>query len=482
MLVLVSLDLTGQNTAIRYRKGTTQPYDRVGHEQKDGYRVVVYQGKYGIVNKDMEETVPPRYDSIDEWDESVDHGLWTVVLNNLYGVITSEGKEIIPCTFKYINKPLNFRRRYNPIWVVSSEKGSGVIDDDGQVVIPCAYFSINDGPDYYMVHQDVDYHDSWALFDGSGNRITDFKYTGGIDRLGENLWRVCSSRQDDRPGHEAIFYKKYGLVNSRGEEVVPVSYDYISRYQRGGKLVVGRGRKYGFMDAGTYQEIIPLRFDKASDFNHGRAAVAMDKKVGFIDEEGEMVIPCIYDDCFGASLPCGFYEFSLGVTVVGKGGKKGVIDKSGNELSAFTFKSIKVPQLRELEPFAFEALDMNGSPCFIGMSGSVFLDKTAAKNDSFNYVKEKVLEGDEFFYEILGSWYFSMKQYKEARKYLLMGYASKGKLEFAAAMLGYMYEYGVGCERNLLEAKEWYEKALDSHLIYASPQKSLYRLEKALSR
>lgn len=33
---------------VNYRKGTDPVYDRVGYEQKDGYRIVIFNGKYGI--------------------------------------------------------------------------------------------------------------------------------------------------------------------------------------------------------------------------------------------------------------------------------------------------------------------------------------------------------------------------------------------------------------------------------------------------
>ena len=50
LLILPSMCMIAQNN-VQYRKGTGQVYDRVGCEEKDGYRIVVLNGKYGIADK-----------------------------------------------------------------------------------------------------------------------------------------------------------------------------------------------------------------------------------------------------------------------------------------------------------------------------------------------------------------------------------------------------------------------------------------------
>lgn len=56
--------------------------------------------------------------------------------------------------------------------------------------------------------------------------------------------------------------------------------------------------KMGFYDATRLEKITEAQFDYAWRFSEGLAAVAQDDKVGFINEQGEMVIPCqyYYDD------------------------------------------------------------------------------------------------------------------------------------------------------------------------------------------
>ena len=55
---------------------------------------------------------------------------------------------------------------------------------------------------------------------------------------------------------------KYGVVNSKGQVIVPFEYDYISSY------------------------------------NQGLAIVAKNKKKGLVDVNGKMVIPVMYEDIY----------------------------------------------------------------------------------------------------------------------------------------------------------------------------------------
>ena len=188
ILIASFLSVAAQNNTVLYRKGTNQPYERVGYEQKDGYRVVVFNGKYGIVNRDLNETVTPKYDEIEEWGIGRMKGLWVVRLNGMCGVITSEGREILPCVYKYIKKYSDFEGKYNSTWIVCSEDGTGIYDDAGREIIPCVYHNVTGGADYFVVNiQDKDYNREYALFNGLGRRVTHFKYTGGIDRLSNEL-------------------------------------------------------------------------------------------------------------------------------------------------------------------------------------------------------------------------------------------------------------------------------------------------------
>jgi WG containing repeat len=55
-----------------------------------------------------------------------------------------------------------------------------------------------------------------------------------------------------------------------------------------------RDRKFGYIDR-TGQIVIPAKFERADDFSEGLASVEIDKKSGCIDRTGKLVIPAKYE-------------------------------------------------------------------------------------------------------------------------------------------------------------------------------------------
>jgi hypothetical protein len=81
-----------------------------------------------------------------------------------------------------------------------------------------------------------------------------------------------------------------------------------------------RNGKWGYQNVEDWQVVIPLKYDYASDFSEGLAAVELNGKWGAIDKTDKVVIPLMYEYV-------GY--FSEGLAVVQLGGKRGHIDKTG---------------------------------------------------------------------------------------------------------------------------------------------------------
>lgn len=77
--------------------------------------------------------------------------------------------------------------------------------------------------------------------------------------------------------------------------------------------------KYGYVDLNG-KIVIPCIYDNAGDFCECRAAVAIKDKCGFIDRNGKQITKLEFD---------AVSNFSQGFSIVLKGGKYGVIDKNG---------------------------------------------------------------------------------------------------------------------------------------------------------
>ena len=86
------------------------------------------------------------------------------------------------------------------------------------------------------------------------------------------------------------------------------------------------GVKVGFINQAG-ELVVPCIYDRAERFDNGMARVSKDGKYGIVNILGELVVPCIYDD--DNSIWMGGADFRDNLSRVYKDGKYGFIDKSG---------------------------------------------------------------------------------------------------------------------------------------------------------
>lgn len=117
---------------------TSFKYDSIWHfhennlcmvriDQPDGY-------KYGYINANGDEQVAVKYDDI----ESFENGLAVAKLGRFYGIINEQDEVVVPFNFDYpdmrgLRNGYATMKGYNNKW--------GTIDAQGKVVIPCEYDS-----------------------------------------------------------------------------------------------------------------------------------------------------------------------------------------------------------------------------------------------------------------------------------------------------------------------------------------------------
>ncbi len=290
---------------------------------QNGYAHVMKDGLMGLISIDGRELLPCKYEEIGDYDgDSI-----LVKQNGLYGMIDRHGRELLPCKY---NEPLFFDTL--GMSTVCVDDKWGCIDRQGNVVIPCVY----DLPEYYG---DGDTDDDWWS--------QPFTFI-------EGLCRVC---KDGR----------YGFIDRRGREVVPLRYEEVFYFKNGLARVKKNGR-YGFVDR-QGREVVKCKFNWVDDFNDGLAKVTINERYSFINSQGRVVLPlnyrCEWSDsmiCMAAT-PTGFIDgvasvgdlehgyrlidtkgralsatydriahFNLGYALVQKNGRWGAIDKQGREV------------------------------------------------------------------------------------------------------------------------------------------------------
>ncbi len=126
---------------------------------------------------------------------------------------------------------------------------------------------------------------------------------------------------------------KRGLLNKKFKNTVPFEYDMIKESKDSNLFLVLKDKKYGFVNA-KGKVIVPMIYDRADVFSEGLAPVQKDGKWGFINEKGIVIVPMIYDRAD---------VFSEGLAPVQKDEKWGFVNDKGEVVINFQFVGIVKP-------------------------------------------------------------------------------------------------------------------------------------------
>ncbi|MDR1347146.1 MAG: WG repeat-containing protein [Prevotellaceae bacterium] len=139
---------------------------------------------------------------------------------------------------------------------------------------------------------------------------------------------------------------KWGYVSQDGTEVISFKYEQALVFSEERAAVKLKG-KWIFIDKND--NVLTAKYDDAGSFSEGLAAVFNNGKAGFIDLDGKIAIPLKYETQIikndgGVRSTQKFYAqnftFDKGVAEVALNGKFGLIDKKGNEITAFKYDEI----------------------------------------------------------------------------------------------------------------------------------------------
>jgi hypothetical protein len=92
---------------------------------------------------------------------------------------------------------------------------------------------------------------------------------------------------------------QYRLNDPDTSETTTLPYEWVDRIVED-KIAVRRNGKYGFIDLNG-NVVVPLIYDWVGNFCEGRVDVYQNRKYGVINKTGGEVIPCWYDDITCAS-------------------------------------------------------------------------------------------------------------------------------------------------------------------------------------
>lgn len=233
--------------------------------------------------------------------------------NEKYGFINKKGKIVIPARYPFGFDYGAMQDFHDGMAMVyTDEEYYYFIDINGKKIFSC---------------EDKTY--SLKFSNGRAWFRTNNQY-GYVNKKGE----IVIAAQFDEAGD---FEKGYALVkkdgksfyiNTEGKVFTDTPQELIPDFS-----IKHADNKYFIADKAG-KRVVDLNYDSVDDFYEGRAAVVKNKKMGYIDTSGKEIIPCIYEEFIEHSP-----RFSEGLAPVqlktnAKGDdrdyKQGFIDKEGN--------------------------------------------------------------------------------------------------------------------------------------------------------
>lgn len=394
--VLYSYQIEGKVGLLDEKGGriTLPLYDEIQPFVKE-MAIVREKDMYGVINSKGNVMIPLQYQKIDIDTATL---LLRVQSNGKWGVLNKANRTIVSTQYDTVRV-----QRYG-MFTVRKDTAWQLLDATGKPVGDQTFTQLGDIQNLYAVAYRqkqvglVNLRGSWAIepvFDNLRiiNEYIAQYYTGGRSGLISILTKEMLIEADMvEPIHNylrIIAKGKYGVWNSRGREVIPVQYDYISDFTEDSVLTVFQkknkglinlqGRvilkpsplyeellvmknervgikmknKYGFVDKNGKLRIAN-RYEGIGNFSENMAAVKILGKWGFINKAEELVIQPNYE---------AVGQFEHGAAPVKKNGKWGLASKAGKEILKCNYDGVN------WQPTGRYTISLNGKKGLADASG-----------------------------------------------------------------------------------------------------------------
>lgn len=207
---------------------------------------------------------------------------------DLYGAITTQGKEILPQRFTYLLFDPEARH-----FTGAAETGMGLYDETGKALVAARYQVVSE------MQSDDNYENLpkgiVRVGTGDGNNLR----WGYARTSGEELLAPQYDYLQELAGEVAVvgLKEKMGMVNLQGKVLIPFGqYGSIGYHTEGFYSVTNAQDRYGFVDK-TGKVVVPLVYTGAYAFQDGLAAVMTEKGTwGIVNTTGKMVVEPVYEE------------------------------------------------------------------------------------------------------------------------------------------------------------------------------------------
>lgn len=349
---------------------------------------------WGFCTPDKKMVIPCKYDETTPFE----NGVAMVKINEKWGLIDIKGKEILAPKYKLIQK---FQK--NGLAVVANDDYlEGLINLSGKEIIPCKYSQIlrfSDGLAGFLdktvnLYGFIDetgkviikptYRNIYPIFENGRTWVQNEKNQYFfIDKQGNPLFNQDFDYVFNFEGNLAPvkLNKKYGLIDINGKLVVPYQYDELLTYGHG-LFSFSKNEKCYVLDDSGKEILKDLPYDFLSFLSKNLFCVSydnnkldeIDAKYGVINRQNKVVLSLDYDY---------IGNYSEGLIAACKNKKWGFVDSTGKVIIPFEYKD-RIMEVSE----SLEALEFCEGFAIVPVKDNywIYIDKTGKPLNGKNYL------------------------------------------------------------------------------------------------
>lgn len=325
-------------------------YDKIGPFYRNEYAPVFRGGFMGIINNKGEEIIPVQYDIIDDNTSQIffidNKGgcAFIVKKGNKIGVLKNNGDLLLPFEYDKIDYEGTFPIDNDGGYAFIIKKGDkmGVFKNTGESLLTFEYDQIDHESIFYRTPENKskkkmliifpEYDYSTALIPVKKNKargLLDSKFKlvvpcvyRAIRQDTENKLKLLKKK-----GHDLLEMTVKGPIITCMSENKLEQYSSVRKFEDGFSIV-GKDGKYGYINE-EYDEIVPCVYDEALPFEYNCACVKKEGKYGYIDKTGAELTPFVFDETF---------SFNHGISIVRIGELFGAINNKGETVISLEYQ------------------------------------------------------------------------------------------------------------------------------------------------
>lgn len=195
---------------------------------------------------------------------------------------------------------------------VEKDGKQGFVNKRNKTVIPFKYESCSQKGDFIIVYKE----NKFGVIDLKGNEVIELNYDR-ISRLKDHSFAVTKDKKS------GIFNIKKFLFITNLNLTIPIEFDEIYETNLSDIVRVKKDGKWGLFTV-EGQQLTLLKYENDPDhelkFTEGLASVSVNNKWGFVDQKGVEIIPPQFDEV---------HPFHNGLARIKKDSINGFINKSG---------------------------------------------------------------------------------------------------------------------------------------------------------